>query len=87
MYTNSRLLQAVINGRGNGKFYRLPPDEENPGLLADVFKLVQCFIAQFGCQTYRHIRSTASTSGLRLGIHQPTTDAEITKFDTTSSVQ
>ena len=37
MYTNSRLLQAVINGCGNGKFYRLPPDEENPGLLADVF--------------------------------------------------
>jgi hypothetical protein len=32
MYTNSRLLQAVINGRGNGKFYRLPPDEENPAV-------------------------------------------------------
>jgi hypothetical protein len=33
MYTNSRLLQAVISGRGNGKFYRLPPDKENPALV------------------------------------------------------
>jgi hypothetical protein len=30
MYTNSGLLQAVISCRGNGKFYRLPPDKENP---------------------------------------------------------
>ena len=30
MYTNSRLLQAVISGAGDDKFYRLPPDKENP---------------------------------------------------------
>ena len=27
---NSRLLQAVISGAGDGKFYRLLPDNENP---------------------------------------------------------
>ena len=30
MYTNSRQLQAVISGAGDSKFYRLPPDKENP---------------------------------------------------------
>ena len=32
MYTNSRLLQAVISGAGDSKFYQLPPDKENPEL-------------------------------------------------------
>jgi hypothetical protein len=36
MYTNSGLLQAVISCRGNGKFYRLPPDKENPVYLRSV---------------------------------------------------
>ena len=26
----------VISGRGNGKFYRLPPDKENPGGVGTV---------------------------------------------------
>ena len=45
MYTNSRLLQVVISGAVDGKFYRLPPDKENPGnYLQDHCQEMMCKI-------------------------------------------
>ena len=38
MYTNSNLLQAVISGAGDGTFYPLLPDKENPGCHGNKFK-------------------------------------------------
>ena len=39
MNTNSRLLQAVISVAGDRKFYRLPPDKENPEFTSQILIL------------------------------------------------
>ena len=72
MYNNSRLLQAVISGAGDGKFYQLPPDKENPACyhLSEVFSEIVLYLSSNFVFTsilaFRFIPASLSTSLLTI---------------------